>query len=396
MKVLVVSSWCPSPPVNGSKLRAFHLVRQLADRHAVTLATFVGPNDDPYAAPLREACRSIHAVQGEPFLFGRTPGSSGLFSSWPRSLKQTYNPEMERLVAELAASADLVLALQVTAAVYMNAAEATPWVFEEVELTTFREAAEKKERWRRRWRAGLTWWKQARFVRGLIGKAAGATVVSSLERDELRRVGVDVSRVAVVPNGVDPADLLIEPAPSPDTLIYPGAPTYPANLDAVRYFLRDIWPLILEARPNVHLRVTGDTSGMPLAQLPAADGVVFTGHVPDIRRLIADTQVSIAPIRIGGGTRLKILESMALGVPVVSTTKGAEGLDVTDGRDILLADSPRTFADQVLRLLEDAPLRARVSAEARRLVEQRYTWTASGATLEVYLANCLARAGRAH
>lgn len=395
MKVLVVSSWCPFPPVNGSKLRAFHLVRQLAVRHAVTLATFAGPNDDPDAAPLREVCRSIHAVQGEPFLFGRAPGPAGLFSSWPRSLKQTYNPDMERLVAELAPSADVVLALEVTAAVYMKAAGATPWVFEDVELTTYREASEKGSL-RRRWRARLTGWKQARFVRGLIGRAVGATVVSSLERDELRRLGVDVSRVAIVPNGVDPADLLVEPAPSADTLIYPGAPTYAANFDAVRYFLRDIWPPILEARPNVHLRVTGDTTGVPLDQLPAADGVVFTGHVPDIKRLMADTQVSIAPIRIGGGTRLKILESMALGVPVVSTTKGAEGLDITDGRDILLADSPRAFADQVLRLLQDAPLRARVSAEARRLVEQRYTWPASGATLEVYLANCLARAGREH
>jgi glycosyltransferase involved in cell wall biosynthesis len=128
----------------------------------------------------------------------------------------------------------------------------------------------------------------------------------------------------------------------------------------------------------VSLAITGSTVGADLGGLNLDDSVHLTGYVPDVRIPVAEATVCVVPIRQGGGTRLKILEAMALGTPVVATSKGAEGLEVIDGEHLLLADTPQAFADATLRLLGDPALRARLVASARRLVEARYDWAQIG------------------
>ena len=189
--------------------------------------------------------------------------------------------------------------------------------------------------------------------------------------------------LAIVPNGVD---LEVNSgdfgAPRPDTLIYSGALTYDANFDAMAFFLRDVFPLIRARRPNVHLRITGGYQGVPIEQLPLGTGVELTGYLDNIQLAVAQSWLCVVPLRVGAGTRLKILEAMALGTPVVSTSKGAEGLEVTHGEDILIADEPEEFANGVVRLLEDRDLRARLSINGRRLVEETYSWERCSGRLE--------------
>jgi glycosyltransferase involved in cell wall biosynthesis len=168
-------------------------------------------------------------------------------------------------------------------------------------------------------------------------------------------------------------------------LIYSGALTYHANLDAMAFFLRDIFPAIKAKRPSVTLKITGNTQGAPIDRLPLVDDVQLTGYLDDIRPAVAQSWVSIVPLRVGGGTRLKILEAMALGTAVVSTSKGAEGLDVTHGENILIADDPNQFAGAVVGLLSDPALRQSLAAKAQQLVRQKYAWERCAGKLEQLL-----------
>jgi glycosyltransferase involved in cell wall biosynthesis len=195
--------------------------------------------------------------------------------------------------------------------------------------------------------------------------------------------------VEVIPNGVDAAAMTAAAGeanlPQPDTLIYSGALTYSANFDAVDYFLREIFPHIRATRPDTKLLVTGKLEGVPVERLPQLPGVEFTGYLPDVSVAVARSWASVVPLRIGGGTRLKILEAMALGTPVVATRKGVEGLDVTPERDFLLADTPADFAAQTLRLLAGPDLRLALSYQARQTVQAKYDWADIGRVFNGFL-----------
>ncbi|MGD8807776.1 MAG: glycosyltransferase family 4 protein, partial [Chloroflexota bacterium] len=153
---------------------------------------------------------------------------------------------------------------------------------------------------------------------------------------------------------------------------------YQANYDAVRYFLAEIYPLIRTARPETTFKVTGSANGALLDGLALDESVKLTGFVKDIRPEVAGAAVCVIPLREGGGTRLKILEALALGTPVVSTSKGAEGLAVESGKHLLIADDPGHFARETLRLLGDAGLRRALAENGRRLVEAAYDWRRIG------------------
>src|SRR3989304_6090235 len=137
------------------------------------------------------------------------------------------------------------------------------------------------------------------------------------------------------------------------------------------WFLEEVYPLIQAQVPDLSLTITGDHADLPL---PPASNVTLTGVVDDIRPLIASSSVSLVPLQAGGGTRLKILEAMALGVPVVSTLKGAEGLEIRSGEHLLIADTPEAFAENVIRVLRDPALRKGITDRARRMVEEKYDW----------------------
>jgi glycosyltransferase involved in cell wall biosynthesis len=182
-------------------------------------------------------------------------------------------------------------------------------------------------------------------------------------------------QIGLVPNGVDLEHY--QPglyAPDEGRLVYNGAVTYQANYDAVRYFLESIFPQVRRDVPEARLTVTGRTEGVDLQALPSQDGVTFTGFVDDVRPVVGGSSVCVVPLRQGAGTRLKILEAMALGTPVVSTPKGAEGLAVEHGTHLLIADTPRDFARQTVRLLQDTVLRRGLAERALQLVQSRYAW----------------------
>jgi glycosyltransferase involved in cell wall biosynthesis len=381
MKILFCSRWFPYPPDNGSRIRIFNLIKQLSSRHEIDLISFTDENlTEERLAGLQTYCRNIEAVPYKPYQPNGSKALIGFFSKRPRSVVDTYCLEMQKLINAAACkhSYDAVIASQIDMALYTVGLADLPKILEEVELTTLHEPFLNVSHPLKKLRNGLTWWKQANYTAEMLRGFNGCTVVSAAERDQVLQVSPGYHPIEVVPNGVDLAHHAADfGSPELDTLIYSGALTYDANFDAVNFFLTDIFPLIQAKRPEVKLYITGRLDGVPVDTLPQNDGVIFTGYLDDIRPKVAQSWVNVVPLRLGGGTRLKILESLALGTPVVATGKGAEGLDLVPGHDLLTANDPAGFAAAVLRVLEEESLRATLSCNGRQAVK-KYDWQAVG------------------
>ena len=394
MRVLFLSSWYPYPADNGSRIRVFNLIKHLGERHEVTLLSFARrPVEEPQIREMWNHCRAVRVVPYRTYRPGRWRAVAGAFSATPRSLVDVRSEAMAYLVERVVddEAFDVLIASQIESVPYALEVSGMPRIFEEVELGVFYDQFITQERLLPRVRYGLTWWKLSRFVGRLLEAFDASTVVSEQER-ELAATIAPEHLPDVVPNGVDVRACwgnfgLVEP----ETMIYNGALTYSANFDAMEYFLGDVFPLIKQEAPEATLRITGGTDGVPIERLPLGNGATLTGYLDDIRPAVARSRVCVIPLRIGGGTRLKILEAMALGTPVVSTSKGAEGLAVTDGENILIADEPEQFAEHVLRLFRDDALRMRLSVNGRRLVEERYAWERCADRLEEVVEETVAR-----
>jgi glycosyltransferase involved in cell wall biosynthesis len=213
---------------------------------------------------------------------------------------------------------------------------------------------------------------------------------SDRERDLLRRLP-GMPRVESLPNSIDTDYFALRAAaPSANEITFIGTTHVDANRDGLIYFLTRIFPAIEARVPDVQLKIVGGNPPPEIRAYDARPNIEVTGYVKDVRAYMARARALIVPLRSGGGTRLKILEGLSYGVPTVSTTVGAEGLDLTDEQHLLLGDTPEAFADQVVRLLGDAELQRRLSVAGRRVVEERYSWQAVGQRLGAYLDSALA------
>jgi glycosyltransferase involved in cell wall biosynthesis len=291
---------------------------------------------------------------------------------------------------------DLVIASEIGPGLcttpHVVGSSAVPLVIEDLELSMIWNAIGAQDTWLGRIRHRLTWWKQRQYAISLLHQVQGCTVASEQERDLLQSIAPGFEALAVVPNGLDLE--LYEgdwPPSKSDALIFPGALTYKANFAAMSFFLEAVFPLIQLRCPEAILRITGRTSGVSLNQLPANESVVFTGYVEDVRPVIAQSRACVVPLLTGGGTRLKILEAMALGTPVVSTSRGAEGLEATPGEHFLVADEPEEFADAVVRLVNDDALHNRLRENGRSLVQAQYDWVSIGNQLNGFLDEIVVR-----
>jgi glycosyltransferase involved in cell wall biosynthesis len=219
----------------------------------------------------------------------------------------------------------------------------------------------------------------------LLSKAAAHLVVSEREKQLLKRRSPE-AEIYVVPNGVDTAAFGITAQQRSastrrrNTLLYVGSMDYHANVDAVVWFVREIWPVVASEFPDLGFTIVGRKPG-PQVRALASHNVHVTGSVDDVRPSYLSGEAIVVPLRVGSGTRLKILEAMAAGVPVVSTALGAEGLDAIDGVHLLIGNSPGEFASALVRLLRDPALAARLVDAGKKLVTERYDWSTLGQRL---------------
>jgi polysaccharide biosynthesis protein PslH len=382
MRILYLSPWFPYPLDTGFRIRVYHMLSVMAQQHHVTLLTLNPQGWAPaQIEPVKPLCEYVEIVEADPFNRLRTQRATRFLSFGP--IVAAPFAEMSARVQQLHRQQpfDVVIASSVMMATYAldlprvtrileEHNSNTRWMYDRYQAQ--RTAVQKLRCW-------ASWRKSALYEARLFPHFDLVTMVSEQDAAATRHLLHGKSRVEVSPNGVDATHFvpnLVEP--QPDTLIFGGALTYEANFEAMHYFLKDVYPLIKQQRPNVTLRITGSTGKARLSGLALDKSVILTGFVDDVRPVVAGAWVSVAPILSGGGTRLKILESMALGTPVVSTSKGAEGIEAMDGQHLLIADDAESFARRVAELLADRALRDRLTHNARHLVASHYDWTAIG------------------
>jgi glycosyltransferase involved in cell wall biosynthesis len=387
VRIAFISWWWPYPANNGSRIRIYNLLRHLGQRHQLTLLSFAEQDE---ATPeqvehLRQFCGHVEVVPKLTYQPDTFKSLVGYLSRWPRSLVDVYSPIMTALVKDLASSGtlDAIIASEFQTIRYLEAAPTTPAILDQIEVTSFYDRVTSATGQAGKLRAQLTVSKLEAALRRLLERGVAFSVVSEEEKRLQQRFSPPGGRIEVVPNGVDTEANQPDAAMTiqPNTIIYTGAVTYFANLDAVEYFINDVFPLVRVRVPHAQFSVTGGTGKVDVSALKAQPGVVFTGYLPSVAPAVQASWVNVVPLRVGSGTRLKILESMALGVPVVSTTKGAEGLNVHPGEDILIADTPQGLADAVVTLMNDDALRARLVKAGRALVEREYDWGVIAAQL---------------
>lgn len=375
--ILFLSRWLPYPPNNGSKIRIYNLIRGLHQHYKISLVTFIDPSERDWdLGPLKQLCSEVVTVPWKAYQPSSIKSLVGAFNVKPRYLKDTFSLEMKKEIEHMVTSKKFVfvVASQVDTAVYREYCGNLPAIFEEVELASIYERFANAKGLRNRPRFFATWVKHRRFLANLLKLFDACTVVSEQEKQILMEAVPGYDSVKIIPNCIDIESYgeTDRPPKVPNQLIFTGSFTYRANYDAMVWFTREILPIVRNEVPDTTLIITGDHSNL---FLPELSNVKLTGLVEDVRPSIAESSVSIAPIMEGGGSRLKILEAMALNTPVVATSKGAEGLEVEHMKHLLISDSVKGFADAIIRLLRNHELREELTDNAFQLVSSRYNWS---------------------
>ncbi len=246
--------------------------------------------------------------------------------------------------------------------------------------------------------SAMVWRREASKMRKFEARALRQcdTVIAVSDRDATAlRQRYHLQCVETIDTGVDLGFYGFDPPSGQDrrTVVFCGAMDSRSNIDGISFLMNDVWPLLVEIRPDASMIVVGRNPPDHLVKKAAARGMrwSFTGTVSDVRPHVLAGDVAVMPLRVGSGTRLKAFESMALGRPVVSTRLGVEGLSLTLGQHYLAADSAQEFARAVATLLDDAAERSRIALNARRLLEERYSWSRVGRQFETICRETLAR-----
>lgn len=375
LNILFLAYWLPFPPDNGSKLRIAGLLRGLARHHRITLLALTDSLPVTPDPELAQVCAAAYIRLRRPYRPNSLKALVGLFSTWPRSLVDTYDPDVAQLLAGLrrAQRYDLAIISELGMSSYLPALAGLPIILDDLEVGILHSQTRSAPAGWRRWRRHLPWLKLRVYLRRLLPRLAAVTVVSEPERALLRKLAPGYQAVTLLPNAIDVEQMRPNPAlpRRPDRLIFTGSLRYEPNYDAMRWFVGDVLPRVQAHRPAVELLITGDHADRPL---PPTPGVTRTGYVADVQALVQSAAVSVAPLRFGGGTRLKILEAMALGVPVVTTSLGAEGLAVQSGEHLLVADSAENQAATIIALLDNPARGTRLIERGRWLVVKQYSW----------------------
>jgi glycosyltransferase involved in cell wall biosynthesis len=372
MRILFLSRWYPRPADNGSKIRIANLLRGICQGHEVTLLSFVGVGEgDAAQRQPFEGPREIRTCEFREFNPRSFRALSGFLSPAPRFLIDTYSTTMEGMIRQAVRNTefDLVIASQLSMASYSRAFQGIPAILEEVELASYWPPQDRAVASGPTLRRRITWAKHRRYIAGLLRNFRLCTVASEAERKLVSAAAPGYTPIHVVPNFIDAGQY--RPVPGPrgkESLVFTGSLRFAPNHDAVTWFVQDIFPLIREKVAGAQLTVTGDPGPLP----PIGPGVVFAGKLDQVQTVLGSSAVSVVPIRQGGGTRLKILEAMAMGTPIVTTSKGVEGIEARNGEHLLIADTSDQFAEATTRLLLDPAYARNLAEAALKLVQSQY------------------------
>ncbi|MBI4769044.1 MAG: glycosyltransferase [Chloroflexi bacterium] len=410
--VLLLTQVLPYPPDSGPKIKTWNVLKYLAARHEVTLVSFVrAAQEAQWARELqsRGLCRAVFTapMRRSPLFDAAFLGLS-LFTGQSFTVLRDARPAMHRLLRELAAREhfDAVHADQLYMAEYalrlrersagrpplQAGRQSGPGGRLPLLLDTHNAMHVLAQRLARTTPAPMKWlWafeepRLRRYEAAACRLFDAVTAVSAEDRKALWQALGARREMPVIPICIDPDEApRVNRSPSGPNLLHVGTMYWPPNVDGILWFCREVFPLIQPAVPDARFTVAGKNPPARVRALAAHPAICVTGYVDDLPPLVQDSAAMVVPVRSGGGMRVKILEGLAWGLPMVSTTVGAEGIAVENNRDILIADSPADFAAATVRLLTDPALNARLAENGRRLVEEKYDYrTALRPLDEVY------------
>ena len=409
MRILWLKSDLLLPLDKGGKLRTWHLMRHLAKRHEITYLAFAEPSSE--VDGMREVAAHIVTVPRREPVKGTLRFYAGaalrLFDPLPYAVGRYRSREYAARIRDLLATKafDLIVCDFLPPVVSLPDRLPCPAVLftHNVESEIWRRHAEVHRRGPIAWLYRAQYRRMLRFEAKALRRFDAVLTVSDADRATFARLypGAIRGPVSVVSTGVDTQffapralDSAGTAASSPADsrrLVFTGSMDWLPNEDAMLFFCRDILPLIRAEEPETTVTIVGRTPTPAVKKLADLAGVYVTGRVDDVRPYIEEAAAYIVPLRIGGGTRLKIFEAMAMGKAVVSTTVGAEGLPVVAGEHVVLADEPRSFSRAVVRLLRDVERRRQLESAARTLVVEQYDWSAVAGELESALSRVAGR-----
>jgi len=401
MRILFLAHRTPYPPNKGEKIRAFHVLSHLAKKHEVSLVYWVDdPRDLEHTAFLQSLCRgtvlpvSMNRALAKgravfSLLRGRTL-SEGYYSSrlFGRAVAEAcaggrfdavyvYSSAVAAYGRDVAADRKLVDFVDVDSDKWGQLAAASSFPFSSIYRA--------EERRLSRWEAEISHW------------AHRSLFISRAEADLFKKRG-GTGAIEVLPSGLDfdvrclPVERRLQSFTSEDqgrqafvNLIFVGSMNYHPNIDAVAYFATEILPLIRRFFPRVVFRIIGRSPARSVLALKAVEGVEVIGEVEDVRPFLLRSDISVAPMRMGRGVQYKVLEAMAMGIPVVASPAAIQGIDVLDGEELFTGATPEEFASKVIKLLNDRGLRRAMTHRAWKKMKRMYHWDAIGATLEELL-----------
>ena len=382
MRILWVKAGKLLPVDTGGKIRSYNILVQLARTHRVTLLSYYGGEKDPaYESEIARqlpGAEVIHTAAPESPLRQSLDYILRLPARAPYAVTKFTHAKVRRAVSRNLQErrSDVAVCDFLSASRNFPAHSPVPVVLfqHNVETSLWQRMADRETNPARKLSYRIEAVKMNCYERGILGRFGQVIAVSDHDRDQMRAMGSRCA-ISVVPTGVDTSRYRRVPsAPgNPPVIVFTGSMDWEPNVDAVEYFCREIWPRVLAQFPSARFEIVGRNPSARVERL-ATSSVIVTGTVPSVADYLRNATVVVVPLRIGGGTRLKIFEAMAMAKAMVSTSIGAEGLEVTHGRDLILADDPQAFANGILQLLGDSILRRNYEDAAARLAAQ-YDWS---------------------
>jgi glycosyltransferase involved in cell wall biosynthesis len=380
LNILIVSPYSVYPTKHGGAVRMYNIIRHLSKIHNIFLLGFVDTPDqleglrelEKYCQLVKFTVRSPDDENGNPFLL------------YPPVAYHFLSIKMKEEILDCAAACDIdIIQLEYTQLAFLDIETRTiPTILVEHDIS-FRSLWRKKRQGmqsilleeRESFRF-VNWLKLVFNELHFCRKADQVHTMSEIDRAYLQKMlPRHAEQIIAIPNGVDTAYYEMKRKPASErNLLFVGNFRHTPNIEGIMYFLKDIWPLMKQRIPDVKLYIIGQKPPEMLRELEKSEPIVVTDFVEDLREYYNRCAVFIAPIRVGSGTRLKILEAMAAGIPVVSTTVGAEGIKGVDGRHIFIADTPEAFTAKTYELITNAEKREKIVSSARKLVEDTYDW----------------------
>jgi glycosyltransferase involved in cell wall biosynthesis len=389
VKVLLLTQVLPYRPDSGPKVKTWNVLKYLAQHHEVTLVSFVRGDQADDVRHLQRYCQAVHTV---PMQRGAVRDAwymaRSLLTGQPFLMIRDDRRAMRRLVDQLARKGhfDVAHADQLNMAQY---AARVPGAFKVFDAHNalwllYKRLGQTMGPGLRKWLLGRDWRLLKEYEARICCQFDAVLAVSQEDKTALGEAARQELDIHVIPIAIDTDEVkVIERQPDPSHILHIGTMYWPPNIDGVLWFAHEVYPLIRQQRPDVHFDIVGARPPQEIVALGRDSiGINVTGYVADPTPYLQRSALMVVPLRAGGGMRVKILNAMAQGIPIVSTTLGCEGIEVVPGENILIADTPVDFAAAVLRLLEDPAQAACLGAAGRRLIEQTYDYRVACQPLE--------------